>query len=108
MLRFLRLVLTFWLIMAAFVEVSAIIGQRQPVPNRLARLYLTDCAPPCWIGIIPGVTRLRDANARLIAVYGKSLALFDNGLPAYLKDETDAAYIPVSFATLDNKADILR
>src|SRR5262249_25516342 len=31
-----------------------------------------DCAPPCWLGIVPGVTTLEEARAKVEAVYGQS------------------------------------
>ncbi len=45
------------------------IGRSLPESPRLAMLRLNDCALPCWIGIVPGVTPLNEAEARIYQVY---------------------------------------
>ena len=45
------------------------IGSRQPASAILAQLHLTDCALPCWLGIMPGRTRFDEAAQRVTAVY---------------------------------------
>src|SRR5258706_10652581 len=68
-----RRLLTFLLVLclpfSAFTGAAILIGQRQPLPEHLALLHLTDCAPPCWIGIMPGVTTLEEALPRIKARY---------------------------------------
>jgi hypothetical protein len=54
-----------------------IVGRRQPASEGLVLLHLTDCAPPCWIGIVPGQTALNDARYRLGEVFGRE----PNGSP---------------------------
>ncbi|MEP7284385.1 MAG: hypothetical protein ABI947_01295 [Chloroflexota bacterium] len=39
-----------------------IVARQEPLPEPLALLHLTDCAPPCWIGITPGSTTLTEAE----------------------------------------------
>lgn len=39
------------------------------MPPGISQLHLMDCAPPCWIGIIPGLTTVEDAKAKLITAY---------------------------------------
>jgi hypothetical protein len=59
-------------LLAAFTIVALLIGREQPISDELALLRFhdfTDCAPPCWIGITPGVTTLSQARARISATY---------------------------------------
>src|SRR5262249_28077458 len=103
--KFLHHVKICWLLLAASVEVSIIIGERQPVPDRVARLHLTDCAPPCWIGIVPGVTTLKDANARVIVVYGKSVTFIYHG--ALVEDKNRDQLMSVEFYPATDDDDIV-
>jgi hypothetical protein len=48
---------------------ARVFGFEQPFPRSISQLHLRDCAPPCWIGIIPGITSVEEAKARLIATY---------------------------------------
>src|SRR5258706_7566010 len=57
---------------ATLTGVVVAIGRRVPIEDSLAALHLTDCAAPCWMGIEPGKTTLREASARVHAVYGAS------------------------------------
>src|SRR5258708_2981658 len=72
MRRFLALILTLCLTFSVFTGAAILIGRQQPLPEHLAMLHLTDCAPPCWIGIMPGVTTLADAAIRAKTTYGNS------------------------------------
>src|SRR5260221_3914421 len=67
--RLYTLILILCLIVSAFTGAAILIGQRQPLPDHLAMLHLTDCAPPCWIGIMPGVTTLDEAYPLIKARY---------------------------------------
>ncbi len=49
---------------------TRVVGQAQSIPHSIAQLHLVDCAPPCWIGITPGVTSLDDAKTKLVTTYG--------------------------------------
>jgi|GEM_PF-1516618 hypothetical protein len=69
LLRFSILLL---LILALLTGVTRLLGQAQPNPTLIDMLHLTECAPPCWIGIIPGKTTLADAKAHIISVFGQS------------------------------------
>ncbi len=62
-MRFLTLVVTLCFAFSAFAGVAILIGRQQPLPEHLAMLHLTDCAPPCWIGIVPSVTAQGDVKA---------------------------------------------
>ncbi len=84
----LRVVLLLWLALLLIVG-SAVLISRGPVqPDRLARWHLTDCAPPCWMGIVPGETPVSVARQRIASVLS---------LPPYkIKDVT-----PANVADLD-------
>ena len=45
------------------------IGHRQPIPERIQALHLADCSLPCWNGITPGKTSLKEAKARVDATF---------------------------------------
>jgi hypothetical protein len=49
---------------------ATIHGQLMPLPERYAILHLSDCAAPCWSGIIPGVTKAGEADKRIRSVFG--------------------------------------
>src|ERR1051325_55169 len=69
MRRLFILILALSLIFTAFTGMAMLIGRKQPLPERLAVLHLTDCAPPCWLDIVPGVTTLSQAIPRIKARY---------------------------------------
>src|SRR5258708_35642435 len=69
MRRLFTLILILCLIVSAFTGAAILIGPRLPLPEHLAMLHLTDCAPPCWIGIMPGVTTLDEAYPLIKARY---------------------------------------
>jgi hypothetical protein len=70
-----RLLLLFPLL-ALFSMASVAIGAQQPPSDWADVIRLDDCELPCWIGITPGETLLRDAEARLESAFGDS-ALYD-------------------------------
>jgi hypothetical protein len=53
--------------LAALIAVQ--LGRRQPLPERVAMLHLTDCELPCWIGIVPGKTTRGEARQRIYELY---------------------------------------
>lgn len=73
MQRFFRLNLILCITFAVFTGTAILIGRQQPQSERLAVLHLSDCAPPCWLDIVPGVTRLDDAIPRIKARYANIL-----------------------------------
>lgn len=79
MRRLVRFSILLLLIMALLTGVTRLLGQAQPNPALIEMLHLSECAPPCWIGIVPGKTTLTEAKARIIAAYGQSgyLLTFD-------------------------------
>lgn len=71
MLRRLVLVLALNVGFALMVVVAKAWGTSQPLSQTLTALHLGDCALPCWIGIVPGVTRLEEVQ-RLVQRTGAS------------------------------------
>src|ERR1041385_3599031 len=69
MRRFLIFPLALCFIFSAVTSAAIMFGREQPLPEHLAMLHLTDCAPPCWIDIVPGVTTLEEAIPRIKAHY---------------------------------------
>lgn len=55
---------------AAIISLTVIIGRAQPLPERIQRLHLTDCAAPCWMGIMPGRTLASQTYRRLVEIFG--------------------------------------
>ncbi len=76
--RLLRLALYTCLLLTVAVFSARMAGHIQPVPQSIAHLHLLDCTPPCWIGIVPGLTTVGDAKAKLVATYG-GLQFKDSG-----------------------------
>jgi hypothetical protein len=48
---------------------AQVVGHAQPLPSGLAAYRLTECALPCWLGIVPGETTFEDALERVNAAY---------------------------------------
>lgn len=59
--------LTLWLpvLFALLMFVMQALGGAQAPPIGLTGLHLTECALPCWLGIIPGITEMTDAVERV-------------------------------------------
>ncbi len=68
-MRVLVLTLCGVLAFTALIFAARAAGNAQPPPDALAQLHLTDCALPCWIGIVPGETRFDEAVRLVSAVY---------------------------------------
>jgi hypothetical protein len=62
----------FWFVIVVIVVATITIGQQQPSPEQFTMLHLSDCQPPCWIGIVPGKSTIAEAKDRLMTVYGWS------------------------------------
>ncbi len=69
------MVLALYLIVVPANALAVTIGRSQPPSPAIIRLHLADCAPPCWVGIIPGQTSLRDAERRLIRTFSPEKVL---------------------------------
>ena len=70
MARLLIVILVLCIALGTSTGAAILIGRQQPLPEHLTMLHLTDCAPPCWIGIVPGVTTLEEAKVKVQAVLG--------------------------------------
>src|SRR3954453_17673185 len=70
MAKLLGLSLGMCLLLTLLIGGAGGLGQQQALPSGLAQFHLTDCRPPCWIGIIPGTTTIAAAKARIIATFG--------------------------------------
>lgn len=97
MRELLRLTCISIVLCACAVGMVLAIGQRQPLSDELALLHLTDCAPPCWIGITPGITTLDEAKIRIQKTYRNSASfIYDiDGVTAVIKSQDDPHH-PVS------------
>lgn len=62
---YLRPVLWLVVVFVLLVFAARALGGTQPHPAALSGLHLTECAPPCWLGITPGITEMTDAVHRL-------------------------------------------
>jgi hypothetical protein len=72
---------------------SVVAGRQQPTAARLAMLRFTDCAVPCWIGIVPGRTSAEQARTIIKSVFGRSS---DYTLSFVWSDTTDLLPVVVS------------
>jgi len=70
--RFILLTVTLFLLCTASIGTAILIGRQQPLPERIRALHLTDCAPPCWIGIVPGKTTMHEAQEIVNEIFKKS------------------------------------
>lgn len=73
LMRFLPLLIVTY---ALCIAGAVVVGRAQPLPEHIAQFKLTECAPPCWIGIEPGKTTLAEALARVRAVYSAENHLY--------------------------------
>lgn len=67
-MRLLRLTLIVLLFVSTLIGVTRVLGQRQPLPSRVALLELDRCKLPCWMGIEVGKTSLEEATKTLLAL----------------------------------------
>jgi hypothetical protein len=90
MRRLLRVVARLCFAQVLLIIVVVMLARAQSAPVGIARLHLDECAPPCWIGIIPGVTSVADAKAMLLDVYfgREHLTFKDSGFDSGPMDRT--------------------
>jgi len=60
-----RVILGLQLAFTLLVAVVVLYGRMQSVPEKIAVLHMSQCTPPCWNGITPGVTQIDRANQLL-------------------------------------------
>ncbi len=92
-----RFTLKLYLAIAVSLVAVVVFGRQQPASDRITALHLTDCTPPCWIGVVPGQTSLREARRRVGEVFGPSGEQFDSPT----QDLTSLVAIPLPDA--DNR-----
>ena len=81
MLKFFGLTLGLWLALALLSWGFRAAGQLQAIPDSISQVHLSDCRPPCWIGIIPGETTVAEAKAKIVATFSRqrNLQIKDSG-----------------------------
>ena len=67
-----RLACTLCAAFALLIFVVRAFGAAQPPPEALAYLHLSDCALPCWLGIVPGETYFTSAVERITTLHPDS------------------------------------
>lgn len=65
--RLLRLVVALPLVFVLLIVAMRLLGSLQSLPQALTELHLTECALPCWLGIVPGETTFDEALEHLNA-----------------------------------------
>lgn len=93
-----------WLIaaFALLVFAARVFGGTQPPPAALSGLHLTECAPPCWLGITPGITEMTDAVHRLnSAQLGGMLFESSDGRAVTTAYEVSGALVRVDIVASD-------
>lgn len=71
MRTFVKWVLIIYFTCLALIYLARLLGQVQPLPSNMAMLHLSDCVLPCWIGIVPGKTKISEAHVLIARIYGK-------------------------------------
>jgi hypothetical protein len=87
-------------------------ARQQPGSVLLSALQFDRCAPPCWIGIIPGKTTMNEARNRVIGAFGDPtsdylLVFEDNASPHLLwvnLQERQNSF-GIAYITLDSGSD---
>lgn len=68
-----RRILVLSAILSLLVTATIWLGSRLPYHSIIDFLHLTDCKLPCWIGIIPGKTTIREAREHVYLTYSKEI-----------------------------------
>jgi hypothetical protein len=53
------------------ISMARAAGQTRAVPQSVSQLRLLDCTPPCWIGIVPGLSTIKEAKAKIVAAFAE-------------------------------------
>jgi hypothetical protein len=61
----------FFAFLALIIAIAAAraAGQARAAPQSVSQLRLLDCTPPCWIGIVPGLSTVKEAKAKIVAAF---------------------------------------
>ncbi len=65
----LRYVVGVWVAFTALVGAARLVGRGLPESAPVQQLHLSDCAPPCWIGIVPGATNAGETMRYLLETF---------------------------------------
>lgn len=107
-----RLFVPIIMLLIGFTAISGVIiliGRAQPLPEPLAMLHLTDCAPPCWIGIVPGKTTREEAAKRIEAVFSQTKGYKLSHQPGSITliPERNSVPYQISIACFVNEEDVI-
>jgi hypothetical protein len=101
-----RITLTIMGLCALLIVAFVLIAYTRPLPDKVAMYHLDICRPPCWIGITPGITTLKEAEQQLSIYYPESeykvvqtQPFFIHTIQSLRHDQT----ITVRLATLDGE-----
>jgi len=61
------LILVLNAVFVTMIGVAKVVGASHPIPQTVAALRLGECELPCWIGIIPGVTRMEEVQGLVMS-----------------------------------------
>jgi hypothetical protein len=79
------------------------LGSSQPPPAVLSRLHLTECVLPCWMGITPGATAMRDAAQRLSTInLGGPMSEANDGRSMWGTFEVNGSLVYVQIQATDD------
>jgi hypothetical protein len=82
-------------------------GASHPLPQTVAALRLGECALPCWVGIVPGVTRMEEVQGLVSSTGARgsfritgSVSPQGNQIGDYRlrRDEQSNAFISIAFS----------
>jgi hypothetical protein len=55
----------------AVIGLIVVVGRQGPPPESISAYHFTDCAPPCWLGIVLGKTTADTARYQIKTVFGE-------------------------------------
>lgn len=105
-MRLLVISLLLLLLFILLTGVAVWVGHGQPPSLAVQQLHLFDCAPPCWIGIVPGETSSDEALRRFFETFAlhesyvpiSSTGTFDiSSFQVVLGDEGDSVQVRFQF-----------
>jgi len=63
-------ILVFTFVFVLVIGAMTVLGRARPLPEEIVALHLGDmCELPCWIGITPGKTRIKEARELFFKMY---------------------------------------
>jgi hypothetical protein len=68
-MKIFHLSLSLPVVFGGLIGLAVLVGYGLPPASAVQQLHLSDCAPPCWIGIVPGDTSIEDAVRRFSAIF---------------------------------------